>query len=114
MRRVQQLLAQNHTIAVGRGLVGSAAETNTANLVSDVAQNEEWVANPLLPDTRSEIAVPIAIGDEVLGVLDVQSNETNGLAQPDQELLQSITNQIAVALQNARQYSEVAAFEAIN
>ena len=102
-----QLLAQKHALAIGRGLVGTAALANVTNLVPDVTANEDWVANPLLPDTRAEIAVPIALGNEVLGVLDVQSNVTQGLGELDQELLQSITSQVAIALQNARQYEEV-------
>lgn len=101
-----QMLAQNHAMSMGRGLVGRAAQTNSTTLVSNVLQSDVWVANPLLPETRSEIALPIAIGDRVLGVLDVQSNVTNGLGQADQELLQSIASQVAIALQNARLYEQ--------
>ena len=104
-----QMLVQGHTIAVGRGLVGSAAETNMAIHVPDVSQSESWVANPLLPDTRSEVALPIAVGSRVLGVLDVQHNVRDGLQESDQNLLQSIANQVAIALQNARQVGQTEA-----
>ena len=65
---------------------------------------ESWQSNPLLPETRAEVAIPIAIGENVLGVLDVQDDEVDGLGENDVDLLQSIANQVAVALQNARLY----------
>ncbi len=96
----EMMLAQFHKVAKGRGLVGSAAETNKSVLVSNTLQNAEWLPNKLLPETKSEAAIPISIGDQVLGVLDVQHNIVNGLRQEDMDSLQSIANQIAVALQN--------------
>jgi GAF domain-containing protein len=104
----QTMLAQGHRIPQGRGLVGRAAETNKPILVSDTSKNPDWLPNPLLPETRSELAVPISAGDEVLGVLDVQHNMAAGLKQEDAELLQSISNQVAIALQNIRSAEGVA------
>ncbi|HLB45706.1 MAG TPA: GAF domain-containing protein, partial [Anaerolineales bacterium] len=98
------MLARGHRIEQGRGLVGRAGGTNAPVLVPDVAKDPGWLPNPLLPDTKAEVAVPIAIGGRVLGVLDVQHNVREGLKQDDVELLQSIAFQVAIALQNARSY----------
>jgi len=100
----QTMLAQGHKISRGKGLVGRSAETNAPVLVSDTSKNPDWLPNPLLPETRSEVAVPITIGDKVLGVLDVQHNITDGLKQEDVDLLGSLATQVAIALQNSRQF----------
>lgn len=101
------MLARGHRIPHGKGLVGRAATTQEAVLIPDVSQETGWLPNPLLPETKSEIAVPIRAGDKVLGVLDVQQNVTDGLTQEDVNLLESIANQVAIALQNARSFTEV-------
>ena len=103
------MLAHGHKIPNGRGLVGRAASTNIPILVPDVTKEDGWLPNRLLPETRSEMAVPIAIGNQVLGVLDVQQNVVNGLEENDLNLLQSLAGQVAIALQNARTFEETTA-----
>ena len=98
---------RGHRIQVGSGLTGTAAATGQPVLAPDVIQIENWLPNPLLPDTRSEVAVPIKMGDEVLGVLDVQSDQLNGLTEDDQTLLLGLCGQIAVAIQNAQIVSNI-------
>lgn len=103
----QTMLAQGHKIARGRGLVGRAAENNQVVFVPDVSSDSEWLPNALLPDTQAEAAVPIAIGSQVLGVLDVQDNKAGGLDLEDITLLRSLANQVAIGLRNARSYAEI-------
>jgi GAF domain-containing protein/HAMP domain-containing protein len=100
----QILLQRGHKIARGRGLVGRAAETKESVLVPDTLQTEGWLPNPLLPETKAEIAVPILAGDRVLGVLDVQNNVANSLSQQDVDTIESIASQVAIAIQNIRQF----------
>ena len=100
------MLARGHRIPKGRGLVGRAADTNAPVLVPDVTKEEGWLPNPMLPETKSETAIPISLGKQVLGVLDVQQNVVNGLGEEDVELLQSLASQVAISLQNARTLDE--------
>lgn len=101
-----ELVARHHTVPVQQGLVGRAVRENSAILAPNVYDIEFWLPNPLLPDTRSEVTVPISLGNHVLGVLDIQQNVTNGLGQNDADLLLSISGQVAVALQNSRLLAE--------
>ncbi len=100
----QQMLAIKHALPLGRGLVGRAGQSNTTQLVPNVSLSSEWLPNPLLPETRAEIAVPITLGNRVLGVLDVQHNVVNGLGIQDSDVLEAIASQAAIALQNAASF----------
>lgn len=103
----QLLLASGHRLPAKKGLVGRAADQNEAVLVWNTTQDPDWLPNPLLPDTKSELAVPIALGDQVQGVLDVQQNQVGGLTQLDVDLIKAIANQVAIALRNAKTYTQV-------
>ena len=103
----QAMLVMGHALTPDQGLVGRAFRTNRPVVVPDVSRDADWLPNRLLPSTRSEIAVPIHYGEEVLGVLDAQDSEVNGLGQEDSQLLQTIAGQMAVALRNARLVAQI-------
>ncbi len=102
----EAMLSSGHLLAMGQGLVGKAAVTNAPVLVPDVSNEPGWLPNQLLPDTKAEAAIPITLGEQVLGVLDVQHNVIGGLDTESVTMLQSVANQVAVALQNARLYEQ--------
>lgn len=101
------MLLSGHRLRAGTGLVGRTAARNEVTLVRDVREDPDWLANPLLPETETEVAVPITYGDRVQGVLDVQHSAAGSLGHNDVDLLQIIAAQVAVALQNARLMSQV-------
>jgi len=103
------MLEHGHSIPLSReqSLVATAARAQTVVLVNDVAQNPNFMSNPLLPDTRSEVAIPAIAGGKVLGVFDVQHNVTNYFKQADLDVFQTLAAQIANTLQSAALYEEV-------
>jgi nitrate/nitrite-specific signal transduction histidine kinase len=103
----QTLLEDGYKLSKGEGPAGRAAESNTVVLVGDNARDGGGRPNPLLPKIKSEIAIPIAAGDEVLGVLDVQQNIVDGVTRADAELLQPIADQIAVSVRSGRLLARV-------
>jgi GAF domain-containing protein/HAMP domain-containing protein len=88
-------------------LVARAARTGEVVLVDNVQEAVDWLPNPLLPETHAELAVPIILEGQVVGVLDVQDNEVAGLDEGDANLLRSLASQVAVGMRNARLFAEV-------
>ena len=83
------------------GLIGTAAASGETVLRPTLAEDPDWQPNPLLPETKGEIAVPIKWQDTVLGVLDVQSNQAGALTEDDRLLLEGLCGQIAIAMHSA-------------
>jgi GAF domain-containing protein/HAMP domain-containing protein len=88
-----------------QSLVARAARTRQAVIVNDVKSEPGWLANPLLPDTASEMAVPLVIGDQVLGVMDVQADRINAFTEEDANIQTTLASQVATAMQNARSFT---------
>ncbi len=99
----KQMLAREHKLRVGaEGIVGTVAGTGEARIALDVGKDAVYFDNPDLPQTRSEMALPLIAGGEVQGVLDVQSKEANAFTEDDIPTLQVLADQLAIAVQNAR------------
>ncbi len=87
-------------------IVAQAARSRQGKLIGDVRQAEGFLENELLPMTRSELAVPMVIGNVLLGVFDVQSEVVNWFTEDDIRTYATLASQVAVALQNAKLYAE--------
>lgn len=106
-----QMRVKGHHIPLDAptSLVARAARTEEVVRVDNVREAADWLPNPLLPDTRAEMAVPIVLEGQVVGVLDVQQDQVAGLDETDASLLRSLANQVAVAIRNARQFTQTQA-----
>ncbi len=97
------LKERHHRLTLsGNSMVGFAITNRKARIALDVGEESIRFDNPLLPDTRSEIALPLIVGDHVIGALDVQSKAASAFSDRDVAVLQNMANQVAVAFENAR------------
>lgn len=100
-----------HHIALNAptSLVARAARTGEIVRVDNVRLAADWLPNPLLPNTHSEMAVPIWIEGEVIGILDVQHEKVAGLDNSDASVLRFLASLVAVAINNAQLFTQVEA-----
>ena len=103
-----KLLRQNrHRLEVaGRSMVGTAIREKTARIAQIASEEKQRYENPILPYTRSEIALPLIVGDRVLGALNVQSTKESDFGPQVIETMQNMAGQVAIALENARLFQE--------
>ena len=106
--RVGKIMVERpHRLAVGsNSIVGFATENAMPRIALDVGEEAVYFDNPLLPDTRSEMALPLLSRGVVIGALDVQSVEANAFTNEDVETLQIMANQITTAIENARLFEQ--------
>jgi signal transduction histidine kinase len=93
-------------IKLAEGIVGWVAHNGEPLIAGDVSKESKYLLIQELADTRSELAVPIQIGIEILGVLDIQSTELNAFDEVDLFTAQTLADQVAIAIENARLYQE--------
>ena len=98
----QRMLARKHALPIGQtGIVGFATATGQPRIVLDVGADSVYFDNPDLPDTHSEIALPLRYSGQVIGALDVQSLEINAFQSDDVDVLTTLADQVAVAINHA-------------
>ncbi|HOU12604.1 MAG TPA: GAF domain-containing protein [Anaerolineae bacterium] len=103
----ERMLTRGHRLRVGeQGIVGYVSGAGRARIALDVDEDAVWVKNPDLPETRSEMALPLIVGQEVIGVLDVQSQEAEAFGTEDITTLRILADQIAVAIRNAQLFEQ--------
>jgi PAS domain S-box-containing protein len=90
-------------------LVAGAARTGEARIVNDVQASPDFLPNPLLPETRSEMAIPMRVGDRVIGVFDVQSDRLDRFDEEDVQIKTALAAQAAIAIENARAFARAEA-----
>src|SRR6204780_197752 len=95
-----------HTIPLGRGLVGLAAETKQAIVVPDVSKDPRYIESN--PETRSELAVPLVYKDKVIGVLDLEHTRRGFFTDDHKRTVTTLAAQVAIAIENARLYEQIA------
>lgn len=112
------LKKEKHHIDLGKGIVGSVALNQENLVINNVDEFPNFIRNRLLPDTQSEMAIPMKRGGEVLGVLDIQNNVLNSFSELDAELMQALANQLAIAMHGLLLVAEtedaLATVEALN
>ncbi|NDJ33906.1 MAG: GAF domain-containing protein [Chloroflexi bacterium] len=103
----QKLLENAHKLGVGsQSMVGWVTANNAARIALDVGEEAIRFDNPMLPKTRSEMALPLRVRGEVIGALDVQSTGLNAFSEEDIQTIQMMADQVAIAIDNARLFSE--------
>jgi GAF domain-containing protein len=102
-----RMLSRQHSLPEDEhSIVGYATVRGQPRIALDVGADSVYFNNPDLPDTRSEMAIPLRMAGEVIGALDVQSTETNAFSQEDISVLTTLADQIAIAIENARLFGE--------
>jgi signal transduction histidine kinase len=99
----QKLIDAEYKLKVGEvGIVGYVTGTGQPRIVLDVDSDSTYFQNPFLPDTRSELALPLKAGEAIIGALDVQSKQPDAFDEDDVSILQTLADQVAIAIANAR------------
>jgi phosphoserine phosphatase RsbU/P len=104
--RFQENIQLKNDIPIGKGIVGAAAEERRAILVGDVKNDARYIESN--PETRSELAAPLIYKDKVIGVLDLEHTRKNFFTEDHQRTITTLAAQIAIAIENARLYEQIA------
>jgi GAF domain-containing protein/HAMP domain-containing protein len=104
----QKMLQRHHSLKVGQvGIVGNVTSTGVPRIASDIGEDATFFNNPDLPQTRSELALPLKIEKQVIGALDIQSTEINVFSDEEVDVLTILADQASIAIQNTRLFNEI-------
>ncbi len=99
----KRMLARGHRLEVGaQGIVGYVTGSGNPRIALDTGADAAFFNNPDLPDTHSEMAIPLVIDKRIIGALDIQSKQSNAFTQDDVEVLSTLADQISIAIETAR------------
>jgi GAF domain-containing protein len=102
-----QMKRSGHKLGVGsKSVVGYVSGNGESLIVNDTARDTTYYQNPLLPETRAEAALPLKVGDRIVGVLDVQSKQAYAFAEENLRTLQILADQLAIAVVNTELFAE--------
>ncbi len=102
----QNMLKRGHKLKVGKGIVGNVVFSGTPRIALDTEADAAFLQNPDLPNTRSEMALPLRVSGRIIGALDVQSTEPQAFSEDDVEILSILADQVGIAIQNASLFDE--------
>ena len=103
----QKMLQRSHQLKIGeQGIVGYVTKTGEPRISLDVGVDARYFDNPELPETHSEMALPLKSGDKIIGALDIQSTETSAFTDEDFGSLSALADQVGLAIQNARLFDD--------
>ncbi len=101
----EEMKNRQHALTVGsKSVIGNVTANGRTLIVNNTALDPIYRPNPLLPETRAEAGIPLKIGSRVIGALDIQGRETNAFLGDDISVLETLADQVAVAIDNARSY----------
>ncbi|HAE57922.1 MAG TPA: hypothetical protein DCG54_00010, partial [Anaerolineae bacterium] len=102
-----QMKRAGHKLAIGsKSIVGYVAQNSESLVVNDTSKDPNYYANPLMPETKAEAALPLRVGNQVIGVLDVQSSQPYVFTEENIKIMQILADQMAVAVVNSQLFAE--------
>ncbi len=104
---VKVIMKSRYRTKIGEGIIGESIANARASVADDTGNNKTQLSTPDLPDTRSEIALPLRIHDIIVGAIDLRSSKFNAFNKDNLPVFQTLTDQIAMALNNAQLYNTV-------
>jgi GAF domain-containing protein len=103
----KKMIQRRHQLKIGeQGIVGYVTQTGKPRIALNVGEDANYFTNPELPSTRSEMALPLKAGNEIIGALDIQSIEVGAFTDEDFKILSTLADQVSLAIQNARLFDQ--------